>query len=140
VLPRIRSNSRLFPIASSFNRVQKLCFRGREQVLPPFGFGIPVLLECLLATVGLAPARRNRFGALDSTVSRPNLLRSSGTRPLNAGAFLGLGGVSTPNLLRSLGSRPCFALLTRALPACSLQRRSGLSRHVAIGLVRYPPR
>jgi hypothetical protein len=55
------------------------------------------------ATVGLAPTRRNRFGALDSAVSRPNLLRSSGPRPLNAGTFLGLGFGSTPNLLRSLG-------------------------------------
>ena len=45
-------------------------------------------------------------------------------------------GGSTPNLLRSLGSRPSFALLLRALPACSPQRRSGLPRHVAIGLVR----
>jgi len=33
------------------------------------------------ATVGLVPTRRNRFGALDIVDSRPNLLRSSGTRP-----------------------------------------------------------
>ena len=55
------------------------------------------------ATVGLVPTRRNRFGALDSAVSRPNLLRSSGPRPLNAEALWGLGFGSTPNLLRSLG-------------------------------------
>jgi hypothetical protein len=52
---------------------------------------------------------------------------------LERGGFLGLDGGSTPNLLRSFGSRPSFAWLTRALPQCLPQRRSGLSRHVAIG-------
>ena len=33
--------------------------------------------------------------------SRPSLLRSSGTRPLNAEVDLGVGGASAPNLLRS---------------------------------------
>ena len=46
------------------------------------------------ATVGLVPTCRNRFGVLDGAGSRPNLLRSSGPRPLNAGAFLGLGLVA----------------------------------------------
>jgi hypothetical protein len=53
------------------------------------------------ATVGLVPTCRNRFGVLDGAGSRPNLLRSLGLRPLNAGAFLGLDFGSTPNLLRS---------------------------------------
>ena len=82
--------------------------------------------------------------------------RAQGPRPL--AYSMGDGRSSAPNLLRSLGTRPCFALLTRALPACSPSpglhataqlarhradanartpmRRSGLSRHVETGLVR----
>jgi hypothetical protein len=45
------------------------------------------------ATVGLAPTRRNRFGALDIAVSQPNLVAFVGHKALERGGLFGGTGL-----------------------------------------------